>query len=551
MANSLLGGILTPSVPATSDPEQLLAGLNPLDLGTINLNLLGNSLAGTALSLHGGSLTLPTGLDLGGILGTDTVDHVQLAANSILGAAELGGGDDVLTGALTSVVNGVIDGGDGNDTLTIGGGDATLQGGAGDDRLVALGDGNNVIDGGTGADFMVGGTGDDTYVVDNVGDTISEKAGGGTDLVESSISYTLGGAIENLTLLGHDAINATGNALANELTGNDAANILDGRAGADTMSGGAGDDTYYVDDAGDRVSEGANMGHDTVHSTISYTLTPNVEDLYLDGAGNLSGTGNDLDNVIHGNAGNNSLYGLAGNDSLYGGGGVDTLAGGVGDDTYYVTSAGSHVVENLNEGYDIVNSTVSYTLDANVERLNLYAGSATDGTGNGLDNTIDGNDSNNVIQGLNGADRLFGFGGNDTIYGGDDGDTIYGNDGNDVLVGGHGKDMLTGGAGDDRFVFDDGDFGGDTRSTADVITDFAHGDKIDLSGVDANTLKGGNDSFNFIGAAAFSDHAGELRCELSNGSTYLSGDTNGDGKADFMIALTGNHMDLTVHDLVL
>ena len=122
-------------------------------------------------------------------------------------------------------------------------------------------------------------------------------------------------------------------------------------------------------------------------------------------------------------------------------------------------------------------------------------------------------------------------------------DTLYGNGGNDTLIGGVGTDHMTGGSGNDMFVFADGDFGGTTASTADEIVDFTGGqDKIDLSAVDANSLLGGDQAFAFIGTAAFCDTAGELRYEQISGNTYLTGDTNGDGIADFMIKVDGSHV---------
>ena len=143
------------------------------------------------------------------------------------------GGNDELNGGLGADA---LDGGDGDDDLFGGDDNDTLVGGLGNDEL----------DGGAGADAMTGGDGNDIYEVDDAGDTVTETnavlATGGTDRVDASVSFTLGANVENLTLVGGDAINGTGNALANIIIGNNNANQLLGGAGADTLTGNGGND---------------------------------------------------------------------------------------------------------------------------------------------------------------------------------------------------------------------------------------------------------------------------------------------------------------------
>jgi serralysin len=118
-----------------------------------------------------------------------------------------------------------------------------LQGLGGDDGLFGMG-GNDRLDGGRGGDAMAGGFGDDAYVVDSSADVVIESRNQGFDTVESSVNTTLSENVEKLVLTGSAAINATGNALANEITGNAAANRITGGSGADVLAGGGGSDTY-------------------------------------------------------------------------------------------------------------------------------------------------------------------------------------------------------------------------------------------------------------------------------------------------------------------
>ncbi len=121
----------------------------------------------------------------------------------------------VISGPLPKTLVGTT----GNDVLTGGRGDDTLSGLAGNDQLNG-GQGHDRLDGGMGTDTMLGGTGNDTYLVDVAGDVVTERANEGTDTVQSSLTYTLGAHVENLTLTGTANLNGTGNALDNILTGN-------------------------------------------------------------------------------------------------------------------------------------------------------------------------------------------------------------------------------------------------------------------------------------------------------------------------------------------
>jgi Ca2+-binding RTX toxin-like protein len=199
---------------------------------------------------------------------------------------------------------------------------------------------NNVLNGGFGSDTLDGGAGNDSYYIDAAGDVIKDTSG--IDHVFSSLGfYTLGTGLENLTLIGPNPVNGTGNIGNNTITGNGENNIIDGAGGSDTMIGGGSDtlvgDIYFVDKITDVVIGDA--GLDTIRSKVTYSLDTAtavaVENLFLEGTLAINATGNALDNSLVGNSGVNTLVGGDGNDFLSGGGGKDVMYGGNGADTFY------------------------------------------------------------------------------------------------------------------------------------------------------------------------------------------------------------------------
>lgn len=166
---------------------------------------------------------------------------------------------------------------------------------------------------------------------------------------------------------------------------------------------------------------------------------------------------------------------------------------------------------------------------------------------------IAGGTGNDFLWGNRGADFLAGGDGSDSLYGDSGDDTLLGGAGADLIVGGSGRDVVTGGAGADLFLFNtlqEADLG-----VRDLITDFdrGDGDRIDLSGIDANTRQGGDQAFRFIGQGSFGGVAGQLRASVEERGLLIEGDVNGDQRADFQILLVGvgNPSRLAASDLIL
>jgi hypothetical protein len=344
----------------------------------------------------------------------------------------------------------------------------TLAGGAFGDNLFGLG-GDDSLFGQGGADTLHGGSGDDAL-----------RGGAGND--------DLDGGVDNDT--------------------------LNGGAGNDEMDGGTGVDTADYSDAAAGVTVRLSLSSAQNTGGAGFDTLLRIENL----------TGSGSNDVLVGNGAANVLIGLGGNDRLNGGGGADQMSGGLGNDVYVVNHAGDQVIEDDNPGdVDTVRSSVDLTLGANVENLILTGSDAIDGTGNELANKLFGNAEANVLSGLAGDDRL------------------SGGDGSDTLIGGAGRDVLTGGADADTFRYLSASDTGATAATRDRIADFVAGtDQIDLAAIDA--VDGGtDDAFSFVGAAAFSGTAGELRAGAAGTNTLVSGDLDGDAVADFQILLTGAH----------
>lgn len=404
----------------------------------------------------------------------------------------------------------------------------TIYGFAGDDRmwgyegddLLFGGAGNDELDGGTGWDEMRGGLGSDLYVVDNVNDEVIEFANEGDfDVVYTDLrSYRLNADVEDLIAFGATDFYGIGNALNNQIHGFVGDDTLDGGAGIDTLFGEKGNDTYYLDDQGDRAVELAGEGYDYVFtSRNALQLEANLEELLFDGIGSFTGNGNALDNFIRGGAANDRLSGGDGDDELNGAGGADALNGGRGDDVYIVDSLGDRAFEGpAANGFDRVESSVTFALGARIEDLKLTGNAQINGYGNELVNFIDGNAAANVLRGNAGNDDLFGAGGADSLFGG------------------IGNDVLEGGGGRDSFAFDTAL---NASTNVDTIVDFDLGaDRIFLDrGVFGTIPNGTLNADAFVEGASARDAQDRIVYDQDTGRIFYDRDGAG-GTAAILFA---------------
>jgi Ca2+-binding RTX toxin-like protein len=329
------------------------------------------------------------------------------------------------------------------------------------------------------------------------------------------------------------------------LGGND---LILGGSGADDINGGTGTDTASYSDSWEGVTvslvNGQGFGGTAEGDTLTGidSLTGSSHDDFL--VGNDSAnvlTGLEDNDILKGGGGADTLYGDSGNDSLKGGGGADTLNGGSGVDTANYAESEQAVVVSL-----ITDSASGG--DAEGDELNSVenlSGSVHNDTlwGNDGTNVLSGNDGNDNLKGFGGADTIWAGEGNDTVWGMDGNDTLRGEEGHDTMFGGAGLDHLYGGSGADVFRWDATSETGLTVATADVVHDFnrLESDEFNLTAIDANVYAAGDQAFTFIGSAAFSGTAGEVRYYHSGGNTVIEMQTGTSVDVEGVIVLSGIH----------
>lgn len=392
-------------------------------------------------------------------------------------------------------------------------------------QLIDQGDGTWIY-------YAAAGTSASVTLSYQVSDGKASTAGSATiAMTGAALAQLTGTAAANTLTLGAAGV-VSGLGGNDTLTGSAGADQIDGGAGIDTVKGQAGDDRFLasVGDGVDNYNGGTGLDtYDLSATTAAATvnlaigvssssqtgadLLSAIENV-TGGSGNDSLTGDANANRLAGLAGNDALSGAAGNDTLIGGAGNDTLNGGVGtntllggagNDIYVVSSTTDIVSESGGNGVDQIQSSVTFTLAADVENLALTGSTAINGTGNAAANVIVGNGAANTLTGGAGDDTLSGELGNDTINGGAGTDTaVYVSATAGVVVnlatgtasGGAGTDKLLsienviGGAGADTLTGDMGANLLDGGAGIDVISGGA-GDDLLLGGLGNDTLNGG------------------------------------------------------------
>ena len=388
-----------------------------------------------------------------------------------------------------------IQGTDAADYFAAGAAGSTIDAGRGNDRFVG-GTGADEFYGDEGDDSAIGGAGDDTLEGDLGEDEL--RGGDGNDQIYAGDDDDL--------LFGDN-----GNDRINGDSGND---TINGGAGRDNLNGQDGDDTINGDAGNDRLQ--GQSGVDTLNG----------------GAGNDELEGGSEDDILNGGAEADRLNGDDGNDTMNGGIGGDEMWGGFGDDTYTVDNLGDKTWEFSGEGFDTVNTTVSYFVAQNIDKAVAIGTAAITITGN--------NNQDDWIVGNNAANSISGAGGNDRLEGGGGIDTIEGDDGNDTILGGLGNDILTGGTGTDTFVFNT-----TTTANIDTITDFIVADdtiQLENAVFTALTVTGqlAATAFKNLTTGGAVDSTDRVLYDEATGALYYDRDGSG-GAARVQIAvLTGS-----------
>jgi len=509
------------------------------------------------LSITLGSIFVRQSLNYGFLVNWSNVEVIDLTGTWYVNDTTLGATRDILhlSGNSGTAAAETISTAEGNDEIYISGSEAAI---------VLAGAGTDIID------F--------TALGQTLGSVAPSADGGGdNDTIRgSSNSYNsretlAGGAGDDLIY---------GNGGNDVLEGGAGADLLDGGAGIDQLTGGTGDDTYVVDDAGDSVIEAADEGEDEVRTALGsrtdftqlYTLPANVENFTGTAAGGQGVFGNSLDNVFSTGAGSDLI--------VLHDGGNDSVNAGAGDDFVYYGGAFTNADSNIGgDGYDTLGLVGAYTLTLDAddlvgfEKLALYSSGNPAQPASYAITTNDANvaagqqlfvvglslsaaeslifngsaelDGGYVIRSGAGHDTLTSGAKRDDIDGGAGDDVIHGGAGKDSIAGGIGADHLWGDAGADRFVYTAADQSS-VAAGIDWIKDFEIGsDKIFLSQFDANgDSSDGVTAFSYIGDAAFTHQAGQLRVQtFANGASLVEADVNGDGQADFVIQITSTTTD--------